>query len=75
MAPDIVPQGKTYSRFYIDFGIKKSLQSGKGEVFLNATDIANTLRIKREVKGDGFNYVSNDYYETQVIRLGYTYKF
>jgi outer membrane receptor protein involved in Fe transport len=75
MAPDVVPQGKIYSRFYIDLGIKKSLQKGKGEVFLNATDIANTLRIKREVKGDGFNYVSTDYYETQVIRLGYTYKF
>lgn len=75
MAPDVVPQGKTYSRFYIDLGVKKSLQKGKGEVFLNATDIANTLRIKREVKGDGFNYVSTDYYETQVFRLGYTYKF
>ncbi len=75
MAPDVVPQGKTYSRFYIDLGIKKSLQKGKGEVFLNATDIANTLRIKREVKGIGFSYTSTDYYETQVFRLGYTYKF
>ena len=74
-APDVVPQGKTYSRFYIDFGVKKSLQKGKGEVFLNATDIANTLRIKREVRGDGFNYVSTDYYETQVVRLGYSFKF
>jgi len=75
IAPDVVPQGKTYSRFYIDLGIKKSLQKGKGEIFLNATDLANTLRIKREVKGDGFHYVSTDYYETQIIRLGYTYKF
>ncbi len=75
IAPDVVPQGKTYSRFYIDLGIKKALQKGKGEIFLNATDIANTLRIKREVKGDGFSYVSADYYETQVIRIGYTYKF
>ena len=45
------------------------------EIFINATDLANTMRIKREVKGGGFNYVSNDYYETQVIRLGYNYKF
>lgn len=75
MAPDVVPQGKTYSRFYIDLGVKKSLQKGKGEVFFNATDIANTLRIKREVKGDGFSYASTDYYETQVFRLGYNYKF
>ncbi|QOI96508.1 MAG: TonB-dependent receptor [Flammeovirgaceae bacterium] len=75
MAPDVVPQGKTYSRFYVDFGIKKAVQQGKGEIYLNATDIANTLRIKREVDGDGFRYVSTDYFETQVVRIGYTFKF
>ena len=75
LAPDIIPQGKNYSRFYIDMGIKKSIQKGKGELFLNATDVANTLRVKKRVNGDGFYYVSTDYYETQVFRLGYTYKF
>lgn len=75
LAPDVVPQGKTYSRFSIDLGVKKTIQNGKGEIFINATDLANTMRIKREVKGDGFRYVSNDYYETQVIRVGYNYKF
>jgi outer membrane receptor protein involved in Fe transport len=74
-APDVVPQGKTYTRFYMDAGVKKSIQNGRGEVFANATDIANTLRIKREVTGTGFRYVSNDYYETQVFRFGYSYKF
>jgi outer membrane receptor protein involved in Fe transport len=75
LAPDIVPQGKTYSRFSIDLGIKKAIQQGKGELFLNATDIANTLRVKRKVEGAGFHYVSTDYYETQVVRAGYSYKF
>jgi hypothetical protein len=75
LAPDVVPQGKTYSRFSIDLGIKRIVQKGRGEIFLNASDIANTIRIKREVKGDGFHYVSNDYYETQVVRLDYNYKF
>ena len=75
LAPDVVPQGKTYSRFSIDLGIKRNIQKGKGEIFLNATDIANTMLIKREVKGDGFRYVSTDYYETQVVRVGYNYKF
>ncbi len=73
LAPDIVPQGKVYSRAYVDLGIKKSY--GKSEIFLNATDVANTLRVKKRVVGDGFHYVSTDYYETQVFRLGYTYKF
>ncbi|HTF17462.1 MAG TPA: outer membrane beta-barrel family protein [Chryseolinea sp.] len=75
LAPDIIPQGKIYSRFSIDLGVKKLIQNDRGEVFVNATDLANTLRIKRDVQGDGFHFTSIDYYETQVIRLGYSYKF
>lgn len=75
LAPDIIPQGKIKSRFSLDFGLKKAIQKGKGELFLNATDLLNTMIIKKEINGQGFNYISNDYYETQVIRLGYSYKF
>jgi outer membrane receptor protein involved in Fe transport len=75
LAPDIIPQGKIEQRFSLDLGIKKSLQKGKGELFLNATDILNTMIIKKEIQGQGFKYISTDYYETQVIRLGYNYKF
>ena len=50
-------------------------EKGKGELFLNATDLLNTMVIKREIQGEGFRYTSDDYYETQVIRLGYNYKF
>jgi outer membrane receptor protein involved in Fe transport len=75
LAPDIIPQGKIYARYTLDTGIKKTIQEGKGEVFLNASDLLNTLRVKKEVRGDGFYYLSTDYYETQVIRIGYNYKF
>ena len=75
LAPDIIPQGKIKSRFSLDFGLKKAIQKGKGELFFNATDILNTMIIKKEINGQGFNYTSNDYYETQVVRLGYSYKF
>ncbi|WP_291910085.1 TonB-dependent receptor [Chitinophaga sp. CB10] len=74
-APDLVPQGKTYARFSIDMGVKKGVQHGRGEVFANVTDVANTLAPKKEVNGNGFHYVSTDYYETQVLRVGYSYKF
>lgn len=30
---------------------------------------------KKQIQGSGFKYTSDDYYETQVIRLGYSYKF
>lgn len=75
LAPDIIPQGKSGSRFTVDAGIKKIVQKGKGEVYINATDLFNTLVIKKQVYGDGFHYTSKDYYETQVIRFGYNYKF
>ncbi|CAN5335289.1 TonB-dependent receptor [soil metagenome] len=75
LAPDIIPQGKIYARFNLDIGVKKSIQNGKGEIFINATDIANTFKIKRDVQGDGFHYTSTDYFETQVIRAGYNFKF
>ncbi len=75
LAPDIIPQGKIGQRFSLDLGLKKSIQKGKGELFLNANDLLNTMVIKKEIQGNGFSYTSDDYYETQVIRLGYSYKF
>jgi len=75
LAPDIIPQGKVGARFSMDLGIKKSIQKGKGEFFVNANDILNTLVTKREIRGNGFTYISRDYNETQVIRMGYSYKF
>ena len=75
LAPDIIPQGTIDSRFSLDFGIKKFIQNGKGELFLNATDLLNTMVIRKEISGNNFSFTSSDYYETQVIRFGYSYKF
>jgi outer membrane receptor protein involved in Fe transport len=75
LAPDLIPQGKIAARFSLDIGIKKLIQKDKGEIFINASDILNTMVIKKQIQGNGFSYVSSDYYETQVIRLGYSYKF
>jgi outer membrane receptor protein involved in Fe transport len=75
LAPDIIPQGKINARFSFDLGIKKLIQKSKGELFFNATDLLNTMVTKKEIKGQGFIYTSNDFYETQVIRVGYSYKF
>jgi hypothetical protein len=75
LAPDIIPQGTIDSRFSLDFGIKKAIQNGKGELFFNATDLLNTMVIRKEINGNNFTYTSSDYYETQVIRFGYSYKF
>lgn len=75
LTPDIIPQGNIHARFSLDMGIKKTIQDGKGELFMNANDLLNTMVIKKDIQGNGFNYTSKDYYETQVIRVGYGYKF
>ncbi len=73
LAPDLIPQGKTGERYAVDLGIKKQLP--KGELFFNASDLFNTMVIKKSIIGNGFSYQSKDYYETQVIRIGYSRKF
>jgi len=75
LAKDIIPQGEIQARFTLDLGLKKVIQDGGGELFFNATDLLNTMVIKKTINGDDFNYTSTDYYETQVFRVGYSYKF
>src|SRR5690625_310699 len=74
-APDIIPQGKIKSRFSLDLGLKKSIQQGRGEIFVNGTDLLNTMVIRQGREGNNFRYTSSNYYETQVIRAGYKYDF
>lgn len=75
LAPDIVPQGRILARYHMDGGVTKKIQSGKGELFLNASDIFNTLIIRYKLEGNDFTLNSSDYFETQVFRLGYSYRF
>jgi outer membrane receptor protein involved in Fe transport len=74
LSPDIIPQGRIEQRYSLDFGAKKTIQNGKGEIFINASDLANTMVVRRQIQGNDFRYISTDYYETQVIRIGYSYK-
>ena len=75
LAPDLLPQGRMESRYSLDVGMKKSIQNGKGEIVVNATDLLNTNQARRTIRGTDFNLVSTDYLETQVIRVGYNWKF
>ena len=75
LAPDIIPQGKINKRFTMNLGVKKNVQNGKGEFYLNATDLLNSMVVQKTIRGNNFNYISTNYNETQVIRIGYSYKF
>ena len=75
LAPDLLPQGRIGSRFSLDAGAKKSVQRGRGEIVVNATDLLNTNQAQRTIRGTDFRLVSTDYLETQVVRVGYSRKF
>ncbi len=75
LAPDLIPQGRIDSRFSLDAGVKKTFGNGRHELFANATDLLNTMVIRKTIDGQGFRYTSADFYETQVVRVGYTRKF
>jgi outer membrane receptor protein involved in Fe transport len=75
LAPDLLPQGRIGSRFSLDAGTKTSVNGGKGEIVVNATDLLSTNQARRTIRGTDFSFVSTDYLETQVIRVGYNWKF
>lgn len=69
LARDIVPQGSIGERWSVDLGLAWKLPGVKSELGLAATDLFNTMRIYKEVVGDGFRMVSTDYLETRAVRL------
>lgn len=75
LAPDLLPQGRIESRYSLDVGMKKSVQHGNGEIVVNATDLFNTMQLERTIRGTDFRVVSTDFLETQVVRVGYQWKF
>ncbi|MBT2161283.1 TonB-dependent receptor domain-containing protein [Zobellia barbeyronii] len=70
-----IPQGEQLSRSSIDVGLKKNIWENKGELTLAATDIFNTFGIRQELDGEGFSARYENYYETQIVRLGIKYRF
>jgi len=75
LAPDLLPQGRIGSRYSLDVGVRKAVQNGRGEVAVNATDVLNTMQLRRTIRGATFRLVSTDYLETQVVRVGYSWKY
>jgi outer membrane receptor protein involved in Fe transport len=74
-SPKTIPQGRQQARSSLDFGIKKVFWKGKGELTLSASDLFKTFSIRQEIAGDGFTALYENYYETQVIRAAFRYKF
>ena len=73
-APDIIPQGKVEQRFSFDLGFRKKSANGKSEWRLSATDIFNTFAIKQTFKANNLTLKAFNYYETQVVTVGFKHK-
>jgi hypothetical protein len=74
-APINIPQGKQMARSSIDVGIKKVIMTGKGEMNLSASDIFNLNGLVQEIYSKGARASYENYYETQIISLGFKMKF
>ncbi|MGB5437755.1 MAG: TonB-dependent receptor, partial [Maribacter sp.] len=70
-----IPQGEQLARSSMDLGIKKGLWDKKAELTLSASDIFNRFGIRQKVTNEGFTALYENYYETQIVRLGLKYKF
>ena len=74
-APKNIAQGRQLSRSSVDLGVKKVILNDQGELVLSFTDIFNRFGIRQELTQEDFSVVYENYYETQVVRLGFKYKF
>lgn len=74
-ARDIVPQGSIGERWSVDCGATWKWKGTRSEFTLNATDLFNTMRIHKEVYGEGFTINSTDYLETRAVKLTWSCTF
>ncbi len=74
-APKNIPQGRQLSRSSLDLAVKKSVLANRAELAFSFTDILNQNGIRQELHEDTFDAVYENYYDTQVMRLGFKYKF
>jgi len=68
------PQGRQLSRSSIDIGLKHTILNGKGAITFAFSDIFNGFGIREEIITEDFTALYENYYESQVVRLGMTYR-
>jgi len=74
-APKNIPQGTQSARSSLDIGFRHFIMNKKGELTFSFSDIFNRFGLQQELSEAGFTAVYQNFYETQVMRLGFKYKF
>ena len=70
-----VPQGRERARSSLDLATTWPIMNERAEVILTFTDIFNDFAIEREVDGEGFTALYQNFLETQVATVGLRYRF
>lgn len=71
----LTPQGKSYSSFVFNTGIRQDLFKKKVSVIFTVSDIFKTLRFKNEFNTTGLKQVSFGRRDARIIYLGISYRF
>lgn len=66
-------QGNESARSSLDIGINKSVLANRGELVFSVTDLLNKFGIQQQIRGNGFDAVYENFFETQVVSLGFRY--
>jgi outer membrane cobalamin receptor len=70
-----IAQGTQAARSSVDLGVSKPVMEDRGEIVLSVVDLFNDFGIKQYVSGNGFDAIYENYYESQVVSLGFNYQF
>ena len=70
-----VPQGRERARSSVDLAAKWPLLNQRAELLFTFTDMFNNFAVQREVDGDGFTALYQNFLETQVATLNLRLRF
>jgi hypothetical protein len=70
-----IAQGREAARSSVDLGFKKPMLDMRAELVLSVTDLFNEFGIRHEIQGDGFDAVYENFYESQTVMVGMSYRF
>jgi outer membrane receptor protein involved in Fe transport len=70
-----VPQGRERGRSSVDLAVSRSLMNDRAELVFTFTDVFNDFAVEREIDGEGFTALYQNFLETQAATFGVRARF
>ena len=70
-----VPQGRERARSSVDLAVKRPIMNERAELLFTFTDMFNDFAVEREIDGQGFRALYQNFLETQVATVGLRFRF